>query len=262
MSALALQQQALLDALWSGDEPASGWAAFPRGVSAYRANAQALAERCLRATHPVVIALIGEANAAPLAHRLWRTQPPQRGDMAQWGAGLPALLATVDGLADLPWLADVARVEWALHEAAGAADVPTDLSGFARLAQEDPTRLTLRLASGTAVIASAWPVASLVAAHAGDAPDLAGVGARIERGERENALVWRPRWRPELRACSDAEAALLQALQQGAHLPDALDAAAARDAAFDLGPWLPQAVQSGLVCGVDDAPLATPGDPP
>lgn len=262
MSSLALQQQALLDALWQGTGSATGWADHPRGLSAYRANAQALAERCLRATYPVVVALIGDENAAPLARRLWHTHPPQRGDLAHWGDGLPALLATLDGLAHLPWLADVARVEWALHQAAGTADVPTDLSGFARLAQEDPTQLTLRLASGTAVLPSAWPVASLVAAHLNGTrgtPDLATVGAQLQRGERENALVWRPHWRPELRACTDAEAALLQALQRGAHLPDALNAASAADPAFDVGQWLPQAVQSGLVCGVADAHLFPTG---
>lgn len=265
MTSLALQQQALLDALWQGTGSAAGWADHPRGLGAYRANAQALAERCLRATYPVVVALIGDDNAAPLARRLWHTHPPQRGDLAHWGDGLPTLLTTLDGLDHLPWLADVARVEWALHQAAGAPDVQTDLSGFARLAQEDPARLTLRLAGGTAVIASAWPVADLVAAHlhgAHGAPDLTSVGARLQRGERENALVWRPHWRAELRACTDAEAALLCALQRSAPLPDALDAASAADPAFDLGPWMTQAVHSGLVCGVADAHLSPNGAMP
>lgn len=262
MSTLALQQQALLDALWQGTGMAAGWSGHARGLSAYRANAQALAERCLRATYPVVIALIGDAHAAPLAARLWHTHPPQRGDLAHWGAGLPALLVTLDGLAGLPWLADVARVEWALHHAEGATDVPTDPDSFARLAHEDPSKLGLRLASGTALIASAWPVASLVLAHRQGTPDLATVGARLRRGERENALVWRPQWRPGLRACSDAEATLLQPLLRGANLPDALDAASATDPAFDLGQWLPQAVQSGLVCGVTDIHPSTTGASP
>ena len=114
----------------------------------------------------------------------------------------------------------------------------------------------------TVLVASAWPVASLVLAHRQGTPDLATVGARLRLGERENALVWRPQWRPGLRACSDAEATLLQALLRGANLPDALEAASATDPAFDLGQWLPQAVQSGLVCGVTDIHPSTTGASP
>ncbi|WP_439606798.1 HvfC/BufC family peptide modification chaperone [Hydrogenophaga sp.] len=268
MNALALQQQALLAALF--ERPGSGAAAQARealdalltphtgrGLMAYQANGHALAERSLHAAFPVIAALIGQDNFAPLARELWHHHPPAHGDLARWGDTLPAFLQDHPQLADLPWLADVARVEWALHQAAGAPDEDTDLAGFARLTGEDPQGLTLALAPGTAVFTSRWPVASLVTAHRDGQPGLAEVAERLRAGVGEAAVVWRQGLRPCVAGCSPAVAALLGALLQGLPLPDALNATAGDDA-FDLSAWLAEAVQRGLVIGVADARHTAP----
>lgn len=268
MNMLARQQQALLAALF--ERPGSGAAAQARealdalltphtgrGLMAYQANGHALAERSLQAAFPVIATLIGHENFAPLARELWHRHPPGHGDLARWGDTLPAFLQHHPQLVDLPWLADVARVEWALHQAAGAPDEDTDLAGFARLTSEDPQGLTLALAPGTAVFTSPWPVASLVTAHRDDHPDLAEVAERLQAGVGEAAVVWRQGLRPCVAGCSPAVAALLGALLQGQPLPDALNAAA-DDNAFDLSTWLAEAVQRGLVIGVADARLTSP----
>ena len=230
-----------------------------RGLAAYRANGHALAERALTAAYPVVAALIGGDNFALLARDLWHHHPPHRGDLAQWSDALPGFVQARPQLADVPYLGDVARAEWALHRAAGAADAAPDLPSFARLAQEDPQGLALSLAPGTAVIASRHPVASLVTAHLHGTPSLAEAAQRLQRGEGEHALVWRQGHRPRIAPTAPAAAALVQALLAGADLPQALDAAAtcnAQDApdateeALDFSAWLHAAVTDGLVIGV------------
>lgn len=268
MNALARQQEALLAALF--ERPGSGAAAQARetldawlaphtgrGLMAYQANGHALAERSLPAAYPVIAELIGSENCAPLARELWHRHPPARGDLAHWGDALPAFLQDHPQLADLPYLTDVARVEWALHQAAGAPDADTDLASFARLTSEDPQGLTLALAPGTAVFTSPWPVASLITAHRDGQPSLAEVGERLQAGVGEAAVVWRQGLRPCVAGCSLAVAALLGALLQGQPLPDALNATAGDDA-FDLSTWLAEAVQHGLVIGVADTRRTTP----
>jgi hypothetical protein len=176
MNALAQQQQALLGTLLA--LPGSAQAAdavtalralvhspWARGLAAYQANGHELAERSLRAAYPVVAALVGGDSFATMACELWHRHPPVRGDLACWGDALPAFVDHNPQLADVPYLADVARVEWALHRAAGAPDAAADPASFALLTQADPATFTLRLAPGTAVITSDWPVASLVTAH-------------------------------------------------------------------------------------------------
>lgn len=261
MSDLAHQQERLLRALWqaqphdaerlledwcSGDA-AAGYARMVRGLRAYRSNGRALAVRALEGAYPVVAQLLGEENFAPLAQRLWAQHPPARGDMAQWGA---QLAACIEGLPELaaeePYLADVARLEWALHRAATAADGAADTASFALLMEKDPAQLTLRLCPGAQLLASAWPAASIVLAHLEGEPSLEQAGQRLRGGVAETALVWREGLRPRVRVAGAEERPFIAALQEGRSLADALQAAFQ----LDVRQWLAPAVQSGLVLGV------------
>lgn len=265
MSTLALQQQALLDALFarprtvgaSPHSPTLHTAQSMRGLAAYQANGRALAARCLLAAYPVVAQLLGEQNLHGLASALWQRYPPVHGDLARWGDALPAFLASNEQLTDLPYLADVARVEWALHQAAGATDADHDLPSLARLATEDPSALTLALAPGTAVISSDWPVASLVNAHTWGQPELAEAGRLVQQRVGESAVVWRQGFKPSMAPCSSCVADLLRALLAAVPLTEALACASTDQGTFnfDFADWLTQAVHSGLVIGV--APMTS-----
>lgn len=274
LQALGVQQNALLQALlaWPGsadahacEEQLAGFidASNPqtaRGLAAYRANGHATAERALRNAYPVVAQLIGADNFALLARDLWHHHPPQRGDLAQWGDALPGFLQHNAQLADVPYLSDVARTEWALHTATGAADIAPDPGSFARLAQEAPEGLALTLAPGTAVVCSAYPVVSLIRAHLDATPRLDEAAQRLRDGQSEHALVWRQGYRTRLQGIHPSASTLLQALLAGVDLPQALDAAfAATDSAnaFDFSAWLSAAVTDALVIGVHSLLLPT-----
>ena len=168
----ALRQQMLLRALWADARPGvvAGWLrdAPPRaarGLQAYRANAGALAERALTAAFPTVAQLVGEESFAALARALWFAQPPQRGDIGSWGEGLADFIAAAPQLADEPYLADVARLDWAVHSAEQAAE-RGPATGLERLAEADPADLLLRLAEG----AGAVPLGAPGGQHLAGAP--------------------------------------------------------------------------------------------
>ena len=252
MSALAAQQQALLAALLAHpDEGAIESLAVhlintrARGLKAYQANGHALAERALQAAYPVLTQLLGEDSLADLARAFWHAQPPVRGDLALWGDGLAGFIQASEQLADEPYLPDVARVEWALHHSASAADQPGDPASFALLMQHDPARLQLCLAPGCAVLPSAWPVVSIVSAHLEATPSLEEAGQRLRAGVAETALVWRAGLQPRVRDAVAGEAEFMAALLAGQSLSAALDAAPA----LDFNAWLPLAVHSQLLLG-------------
>ncbi len=274
--ALAREQALLLDALF-GDGPlpdAAGLDSSPalqslqaRGWQAYRATGEALASRALTAAYPVLAELIGDDSFAPLAAWFWRMQPPARGDIAQWGGGLPDFLDAAPQLADEPFLGDVARVEWALHRAATAPDAVTDVASLALLAGDAPGRATLALSGGVALLASDWPVVSIVQAHllSGDEKTqaLTQVAALLQAGTGETALVWRQGFRPQVRLVCPAEHALLSALLPGLPLEDALNEAleiapATGPDSFDFSAWLGQAMQTGLVTGAKHINIDNP----
>ncbi len=159
----ALRQQLLLRVLWrdadsgvpQGHARPLGAHALKAGVAAYRGNAGAVAERALAGTFPTLAELVGDDAAGALARDFWRHHPPARGDLAEWGDALPGFVAASAQLADEPYLADVARLEWQVHLASRAADAPTLAPDLQVLAGADPSRLRLRLTPGTASGASA-----------------------------------------------------------------------------------------------------------
>jgi len=248
-TALARWQQSLLAALWAPThDEALDQLAIPsaehdnvmwRGLAAYRSHAVSLAARSLEAAYPVVKSLIGEENFEALARLLWRQHPPQVGDLARWGAALAAQIEDLPELvADLPYLADVARVEWAMHSMATVADALAVPASFGLLAHEDPENLRLDLAPGTACFSSSWPVVTLIEAHRSAPPPQARSG--------ETARVWRSGWRPRLRLAQPGESAFLQAVQEGQTLGAALGCAVD----FDFSVWLAPAVHEGLLLRV------------
>jgi hypothetical protein len=278
------RQQSLIAALWSPDAAALARAAsgLPcqsqpvpvlRGLQAYRGNAQAHAARALKSAYPTVDALVGADDFAHLAAAHWLACPPQRGDLAQWGAGLGDWLEQHPQLSGWPYLGDCARLDWACHVAASAADARLDADSLALLSDTDPAHLRLVLRPGLAIVTSAWPVASIHAAHAhieGSAErDRALDAARMAIHEQraENALVSRngskvsvaaadaatARWTRELLAGRTLAAALDAVVCDGnLHGNDTVEPGEANDAGFDFGSWLAMAITSGWLHRVVD----------
>ena len=216
MSDLATQQQGLLRALfeWPSGNAVRALVQVTadgshRGLKAYQTNGHMLAERALAAAYPVVAQLVGAESFADLARAHWHQDPPLRGDLAQWGDGLPGFLALSAQLADEPYLPDVARVEWELHCCATAPNANPDPHSLALLTTEDPSGLGLRLAPGCWSFHSPWPVADLLGAHLHGSPSLETVGAQLREGVAQDTVVWRRGLRPEFRQAMPGEVALL-----------------------------------------------------
>ncbi len=252
----ALRQQMLLRALWQDARPGvlAGWTrdgeAFARGLQVYRANAGALAERALAAACPTLQQLLGEESFAAMARAFWYRHAPLSGDIAQWGHELPAFIAEAQQLASEPYMADLARLEWAVQRAQTAADAAGGVAGLDALAGADAPRCVLQARPGTALLESLHPVVSIWQAHRDT-----GAG-RFERARQalaeqrsETALVWREGWVVRVAAVPAAEQAFTRAVLQMQPLGAALETAGA---AFDFAGWLVQALQRGWLARVAD----------
>ncbi|HLL11397.1 MAG TPA: DNA-binding domain-containing protein [Rubrivivax sp.] len=266
----ALRQQMLLRALlgdarpgvvagWMRESSEAGTRRFERGLAAYRTNAGALAERALAAAFPTLQQLMGEESFAALARHFWQRQPPLAGDIAQWGEGLPAFVADAPTLAEEPYLADVARVDWAVHVAERAADRVTgaaaggvEVAGLELLGTFDPTQLRLEPQPGMAVVRSLYPVVAIWHAHRPSAQAsgddrFAGVRAAFAAGEGQHALVFRQGWAPRVVAVSAAEAGFNEALLAGSTLAVALHRSGE---GLDFEAWLIAALQHRWLAAV------------
>lgn len=246
MSAEAARQQALMAAiLQRGDgaalhgQLAARPAGVTRGLQAYQANAGASAERALAAAFRTVQALVGEDSFATLARAFWHAEPPERGDLAQFGAGLPAFMAASEQLADVPYLADVARLDWHLAEAERALDAQLEPETLQLLSEVDPAHLRLVLMPGVSVLASEHPIVSLWKAHQ-PTGDAAEQGLRLDLSRGEHAVVWRTGWRAGADTLDVASARWMQSLLNGESLAVAFEQAGE---GFAFEPWLVQALK-------------------
>ena len=200
-----------------GDE-LLGAGGAPR-MAIYRGNAFGNWLGALAGAYPVVRRIVGEAFFEAMARDHARACPSRSGDLNEYGAALAQFVEGYPGTRDLPYLPDVARLEWLAHRAYFAADP-------ARFDLSRPTQV--RLAPASALLASDWPVASIWEAHQeGGRPALVNLAAGPER-----ALVHRPEWRVEVTALRPGDFRFLECLQAGEPLGAALEAAVSEDAAF------------------------------
>jgi len=252
-----LRQSLLLQALWRqpGGDAAGRWLQplqsgidATRGLRAYQANAGAAIERALASSYPTVQVLIGEESFAALARAYWHAHPPARGDLACAGDALPAFIAASDVLADVPYLADVARLDAALDTAERAADAAWQADTLALLGSHDPNRLHIELMPGTAVLSSSHPIVMLRDAHHRDGDDpFAEARQALAAGTGEHALVWRTGFRAACVAIDEATARWTRALLDGDTLTQAFDRAGD---GFDFERWLIAALERGWLARI------------
>jgi hypothetical protein len=250
--------------------PVSGLLA-ERGLRAYTDHADVTAVRALKSNFPVLHALLGDAAWGSLALKFWRAAPPVQGDLAAWGLGLASYIACCEPLDEWPYLADCARLEWALSQAERAADIVCQTQTLHLMSQHEPCKLMLELHPGCAVVGSAYPVVTLWLAHqnlpmhSATVPDLGehlarmestcsqqlelqptpsdhfeGVRTALQQGRAESAMVWRTRWRGQVQCIDHPTALWTQALLEGHSLGRALELAG-EDFQFDQ--WLLLALQ-------------------
>jgi hypothetical protein len=218
-------------------------------IGLYRGNVRAARRQALASAYPVLASLTGEAYFDALALAYARANPTRDADLNRFGVLLPAFIEGYESDPRYAYFGDVARLEWALHVAAFAADgVPltpqqwTDL-GAARLA-------TARLAvhPAAAALASRYAVEAIWRAHHPGAQD--EWPARIDTPSW--TLVVRPQWRPALVTHTEAAHVAFVAIQRGETLGDALDHAFAIDSGFDFARQWRVWVESGAVTGLRD----------
>jgi hypothetical protein len=253
-----LRQQQLVRGLWreSTDDALASWLReggerAAQGMAAYRSTAAAIAERALAAAYPTVRQGLGDESFAQLARAFWHHHPPQRGDLTHHGDALPAWIERDAQLAGDPYLADMARVDWAVHAIEHAADVSTPPPGLALLGELDPAQLRLHPRPGLTLLRSRWPVVTIWQVHRRDEPErMAPVRDALAAGVGETALVARDGWQATVTAVDEPTAVFFEALLQGVDLARALDAAGH---AFAFDRWLADALRQQWLRGVERA---------
>ncbi len=165
--------------------------------------------------YPALRRVLGEGPFGSLTERYVAAHPPRSYDLGQAGDRLASFLQQDPLIERLPFLPDLARLEWAVAEAFVATNAqPLRWEELAGLDPAEVASLPLRTIPGTAVVRSEWPLLDIWRLR--DVPD-EEVDLDVT-GRPSTVLVYRRglevRWRP----IDKAETQLLEAASRGASL--------------------------------------------
>jgi uncharacterized protein len=194
------------------EPPAGGiedrWAVYARGLPVR-------IEEALQEDFPALGRILGGGPYRSLVARYVRACPPRSFDLGRAGDRLSRFLQNDPLTAELPFLPDLARMEWRLSRAFVAADV--EPLAWVDLAGEDPEAVAetpLAVRPGTALVRSQWPIHDLWSCR--EMPDDA-VSVPLE-GRPQRVLIWREGLEVRCRTVEETEARLVEGAAAGSSL--------------------------------------------
>lgn len=218
-----------------------------RRVEIYRHNVMSNLTGALADIYPVTRNIVGESFFRHAAEVYSRATPSHSGDLNDFGGAWPEFIAAWPHAAELPYLADTGRLEWAMHRAFHAADVaPLDLARLAAVAEEDQGQLRFELHPAVSVISSPYPLSAIWRVNQ---PEYAGDMAIDWEGGGEQLCVRREGYAAVFDVLDVPGMRFLSALSCRAPFEAAAEAALAVDSSADLQGMLIGFVQAGVIAG-------------
>lgn len=246
MSSLAQIQSAFTAALF---DPAA-MPPFPlrgardaRRFAVYRNNVAAGLISALASRYPAVKRLVGNEFFGEMARAYAAAEPPRSPILLHYGESFPAFIDAFAPARPIPYLGDVARLEWARGAAYHAADVePVGVAAFSALTPDGLGALRVKLHPSVSVIRSRFPVYGIWKVNQNRA-----AVAPVSPWAPESVLVARPHNAVQVQPLAPGQGAFLATLNAGETFTRAVDAGASETRAFDTAGSLALLITGGLV---------------
>lgn len=226
---------------WNGSDPL-------RRFNVHRNNVASSLAAALADTFPVVQELVGREFFRAMAGVFVREHPPASPVLVRYGERFPAFIGGFAPAASVPYLADVARLEFARLESLHAADAPSlpaeDLAA-ALQAGERAGELQIALHPSLRLVGAQFAAISIWAAHQG-----AGELAEVAVSRPEWALVVRPGLEVLVIPCDRGTFEFARGLQRGCDFGDSAALGAAAAAGFDLSSALQVLIGHGAIASI------------
>jgi hypothetical protein len=214
----------------------------------YRNNVFAGLIDALQESFPATARIVGEDFFRAMAREYVRLSPPQSPILLDYGARFAAHIEAFEPARELPYLADVVRIERAWLEAYHAAEANS--LGTTHFVTRDSAalpHLCLQLHPSLRVVRSRLPALSIWRMNV---PGGEPAPIDLESGG-EDALIVRPAADVEVRSLPAGGAEFIASLASGASVLDAATAAWAAHASFDLAANLGGLIGCGAIVGID-----------
>ena len=208
----------------------------------YRNNTRASLVQALATTYPVIQRLVGEEFFRFAARQYIQIHPPMVPQLLAYGGEMSTFLAHFPPAQSVPYLPDMARLEWARTQSYFAPDAePVAAGRLAAVPAQDLSAVQFGLGPSVRLVGSAHPVFRIWNAHQGsEAPSFKGLSGP------DYTLIFRTGSHVRVEAIGLGLFAFLTALDQGLTLAEAAQTAVEADTGFDLQGGLTTALARGL----------------
>ncbi|MCV0393865.1 MAG: DNA-binding domain-containing protein [Rhizobiaceae bacterium] len=226
--------------------------AGPNGKSAkkrydvYRNNVTVSLINALSDTFPATQRIVGEEFFRAMARLHVRQSPPTSPLLSDYGRDFPDFIEDFEHARNLPYLADVARIERAWLDAYHAADAaPLHGHMLTAIPPETLGQAVFTTHPATRVVRSRFAAVTIFSVNRRNEPF-----GRVKAGEPEDALVTRPRLEVFVRRLPPGGARFLESLMAGEPFRKAVDAALEEDGDFDLTANISGVIEAGVFTAV------------
>ena len=205
---------------------------YAKRFDIYRNNRAVSLVETLQATYPAVQRLVGDEFFSAVARAFIDAHPPTSPVLAEFGASFGDFISVIPGAQSIPYIHDVARIEWARNESYHSEDADIlSLEALADLAPDAVIEVSLVARPCVRVIQSRWPAGSLWSVSSGGLP----ADTRIDMQQGECVVVVRPLWDVMVHTLSSQTSDFMFSLLEGATIGDAVASSLERDPEFDTG---------------------------
>jgi len=227
-----------------------------RRFGVYRNNVAMSLTEILEAYFPVVQRLLGVEFFRAVVREFIIKHPPDSPILSWYGEDLPAFLTRFEPVADLPYLPDVASMEWLQLRAYHAADaVPLDAERLSRMDSSQVANIRLVFHPAARFLCSRHPIFSIWRTNTFDA-HVVPLG---QEAGPEAVLIVRQQLEVRTLLLPKGADVFLAALLSGATIADAFERAAETEPDFDLTAILSALIELGALCDIDTTPHSAGG---
>ena len=215
-------------------------------IGVYRNNYRGNLHDALAGAYPVIEQLVGKDFFRQLTRQYIAQYPSCSGNLHHYGAEMAGFATVFEPARGLPYLPDIAALEWASHRAWFADDAAAlDFDKLARLVPGQYSDLILQIHPACRLVCSRYPIAAIWHAHQPGANrdfhiDLDSGPSFVLVNRRQDVV--------EVSELAEAEAAWLREIQAGLSLGEATATTLQRHPGFDLQTMLLNLAARKVLC--------------
>lgn len=209
-------------------------------MKVYRNNVMTSLSHAVIAVYPLTEKIVGPDFLKGAVNKYVVGNPPDQGNLNFYGATFAHFLERYEPARALPYLPDMARLEWEWEMATlSPDDDPLPPERLQDIPEGDLPNLQLPLRASVRLLKSGYPLDKIVdfcrSGNQEGSLDISTGGVHM--------MIFRPHLQTQMRKISEGEFIFLRALRDGNHLMAATEWATEADEMFDLAAILQKHLQ-------------------